>query len=416
MLRELSREGRFLLRDRLAISTIVAAALLAIVAVTLGAREVAIQQAKIVSLQASTAADLENTLAAQPDAGIAAYYSFRLVFDPPSALAFAAGGVRNELPWKHRIRILALEGQIYENDAGNPELGQLGRLDFAFVVSVLAPLLVILMLHDVVDYERRQNRYDLLAVTAGSAGRVIGWRALLRSLLLALVLLVPFVIGAYVSGAAASDTLTLGLVTLVYVLVWGAVVTWTATRLRSGATTAAVTLGLWTTLVLVVPLTAGALAEQRIPVPQGGEILLKQRETVNRAWDIPQEPTMQAFFARHPQWQNRQVPADGFDWGWYYAFQQVGDQSVEALTTALRDGVRDRDAFMQTASLLSPPLLVDRLFARLAETDVAAFQRYESCVRDFHADLRDAHYPMIFGAETYDRDKLLGLETTRACS
>ena len=67
---------------------------------------------------------------------------------PPSALAFAARGVRDDLPWKHRIRMLALEGQIYETDAGNPELSRIGKLDFAFVAAFLLPLLLILLLHD----------------------------------------------------------------------------------------------------------------------------------------------------------------------------------------------------------------------------------------------------------------------------
>ena len=34
---------------------------------------------------------------------------------------------------KHRIRALALEGQIYERDTGNPVLALTGRFDFAFL-------------------------------------------------------------------------------------------------------------------------------------------------------------------------------------------------------------------------------------------------------------------------------------------
>ena len=160
---DFKREWWFFLRDRQSVATVVAGFLMATLAVGLGLRDVVLQQEEITSLQSSTLEDLKSTLADQPDAGSAAYYGFRFVYDPPSELAFAAQGVRDQLPWKHRIRMLALEGQIYEHDSGNPELAQSGRIDYAFLVSVLAPLLIILMLHDLVDHERRGNRLDLLA-------------------------------------------------------------------------------------------------------------------------------------------------------------------------------------------------------------------------------------------------------------
>ncbi|MEL7535933.1 MAG: DUF3526 domain-containing protein [Pseudomonadota bacterium] len=416
MQRDIAREWWFLRRDRLTVATLIAAVLLATLTIAIGLADVASQKDTIAALEASTIADLENTLADQHDAGSAAYYGFRLVVSPPSALAFAASGVRDELPWKHRIRSLALEGQIYENDAGNPELVQLGRIDYAFLISVLAPLLVILMLHDVVDAERRQNRYDLLAVTAGSVRPLLRWRVLLRAVALATALLVPFVAAAVWSRAATADIVAIVAATLLYVLAWASVALWVARRLPSATATAATLLGGWTVFVLVIPLTAGALAERTIDVPQGGELLLQQREIVNRAWDLPQNATMEAFDATHPEWAGQTITYEGFNWMWYYAFQQVGDQSVEDISTALRVGVRERDAFMGRAALLSPPLLIDRLFARLADTDIAAFQRYDRCVRDFHASLRKAHYPMLYGVEPFDVDKLLALDKTRTCS
>ncbi len=416
MRHEVAREWWFFLRDRQAVAAVLAAGILAVLAVGLGLKDVMLQKQEIASLTASTVADLDATLREQADAGSAAYYGFRLVFDPPDELAFAARGVRDQLPWKHRLRILALEGQIYENDTGNPELGQIGRIDFAFLVSVLAPLLVILMLHDVVDHERRQNRHDLLAVTAGDIQRLVRLRASLRTMALAAALLLPFLVAALWSGARTVEALLLVAVTLLYLMAWGAVVTWTAQRMASAATSAAVLLGAWVTLVLVVPLAAGAIAESTIAVPQGGEILLAQREKVNDAWDLPEEATMDAFVAEHPEWADHAATGDGFEWKWYYAFQQVGDQSVAETSAALRDGVRERDEFMQRASILSPPLFVDRLFTRLARTDIAAFQRYESCVREFHSSLRHAHYPMLFEVEAFDAERLLALEKMRVCS
>ncbi len=412
----LSREWWFLLRDRQAVATFAAALLLAIVAVGMGLRDVAIQEEEIAALESSTVEDLRVTLADQPDSGSAAYYAFRLAYDPPSELAFAAKGVRDDLPWKHRVRILALEGQIYETDAGNPELGQVGRFDYAFLIAVLAPLLVILLMHDMIDGERRGNRLDLLEATAGNASALFSLRSLLRAGVLGAALLTPFVVAAAWSGSSVVDIVLLVAVTLGYLLLWTAVSLWTARRLDAGATTAAALLGVWALTVLAIPLTAAALAERWVDVPEGGEILLTQRETVNRAWDIPKSETMDAFVASHPEWAEHADIPTPFEWQWYYAFQQVGDESVAELSAALRDGVRRRDQIMQRAALLSPPLFVDRFFTRRAGTDMRAFQRYDACVRDFHESLRKAHYPMLFGVEPYDPAPLLQLESSRNCA
>ncbi|MEL6214194.1 MAG: DUF3526 domain-containing protein [Pseudomonadota bacterium] len=410
-----NREWWFFLRDRQGLATVAASALLAVVTVVFGLNDVATQRADIASLSADTVTDLEDVLPQQGDAGSAAYYSFRLVVDPPSELAFAARGVRDQLPWKHRIRLLALEGQVYEHDAGNPELGQIGRIDYTFLISVLAPLLVILLLHDIVDVERRHKRFDLLVATTGRSARFILWRAGLRASALVLALIVPFIATGLWSGAAPGAVLGLALLSGVYVIGWSGAATWVAEKTRSAATSASVMLGIWAILVLIIPLAGGAVAEQRIEVPQGGEILLQQRETVNRAWDIPKAETMTAFFASHPELKDYTPTRDGFEWEWYYAFQHLGDLSVRGLSDALRQGIRERDNFMHKVSLLSPPLLIDRQFTRAAETDIAAFQAYDQCVRDFHKSLRVAHYPMLFNQTGFDPEKLLALDSTHVC-
>ena len=295
-------------------------------------------------------------------------------------------------------------------------MGQVGRFDYAFLISVLAPLLVILLMHDMIDGERRGNRLDLLEATAGDAGALFSLRSVLRTMLLGAALLAPFVVAAALSGASIIDTGLLMAVTLCYLLFWMVVSLWVARRLQAGATTAAALLGVWALTVLAIPLTAAAMAERWVDVPEGGEILLAQRETVNRAWDLPKSDTMDAFVASHPEWEDFADIPTPFEWQWYYAFQQVGDESVADLSAALRDGVRRRDRVMQRASLISPPLFVDRFFTRRARTDIRAFQDYDACVRDFHESLRKAHYPMLFGVEPYDASALLELESSRNCA
>ncbi len=159
---------------------------------------------------------------------------------------------------------------------------------------------------------------------------------------------------------------------------------------------------MWLALVLLIPALCKAVIDARHPVPDGGEILLLQRESVNGAWDIPKAATMQPFLARHPEWAAFGDVGPAFSWKWYYAFQQVGDQTAEPLAQQYRAGRLARDAAASRAALFSPASLVERYFQHLARTDAAAMIAYEDAVRAYHARLRAFHYPLLFRDPPYD--------------
>lgn len=189
------REGRFLMRDRGALLWIALAFLLSAAATGFGVAEVREQRATIAELRAEDAKDRANALAGQADWGGAAYAAFHLTYAPPSDLAFAALGQRDTAPWLHRVRMLALEGQIHEADTKNADFGLIGRFDFAFLAATIAPLLLILLLHDLRGAERVAGRHDLLVATAGRPSRIWLPRAAVRFAGLGLALLLPFWIG-----------------------------------------------------------------------------------------------------------------------------------------------------------------------------------------------------------------------------
>ncbi|MEM9837872.1 MAG: DUF3526 domain-containing protein [Pseudomonadota bacterium] len=402
-------------RDRLVQATVLVAFVLSAVAVIVGLNTSHQQRMLIERVDAAVAEDRAYVLAQQSDPGGAAYYAYHFTYDPPSPLAFAAQGTRGSLPWKHRVRMLALEGQIYEADTGNPELAMGGRLDFAFVVAVLVPIFLIVLLYDGQAGERRGRRFELLVATDQQGG-LFALRAILRAGLLFAAVGAPFLLGAVISGAGLGGTLTvLGALGL-NVVFWAVCCAFVALRLSSGPTVAATLIGLWLTLALAVPTAGKLLVEGTIPVPVGGELLLTQREAVNDAWDLPKEATMKPFVEHHPEWAPYADISLGFEWKWYYAFQQVGDQTVEDQSKALREGIAARDRMMGTVALLSPTLLSERLISQAAETDVAAYQAYERCVRDFHRELRMFHYPMLFETKPFSQEAMAELPSFTPCT
>lgn len=398
----LRAEVWLLRRDRAALFWLAVMALLSVIAVAGGLEEVAEQRATIERLQASDAAERTRVAKEQTDWGGLAYYSFHLTFDPPSDFAFAALGQRDVASWKHRIRLLALEGQIYETDADNPALALVGRLDFAFVASMLLPLFVFFLLHGIRSEERAAGRWRLLVATARQSAPLWRRRALVRLVPLLACLLGPLVVGAAVESASIWIVALACLAIVAHALVWAWVTDQVSRRVETGAVALTVLVGIWMAVAVVIPAGTRTLIESALPVPQGANILLAQREAVNGAWDLPKAATMEPFLERHPELTPHSQVSRPFEWKWYYAFQQVGDQRVEQTSLAYRFARTRRDDLAGWCSSLSPPALVERSLQRLARTDPAASRAYEQTVRDFHAALRRYYYPKIFRQDPVD--------------
>ena len=298
--------------------------------------------------------------------------------------------------------MLALEGQIHEADTRNADFGLIGRFDFAFLAAAVAPLLLILLLHDLRGGERVAGRHDLLVATAGKPARLWLPRAGVRFAGLCLALLLPFWAGSVTEGAGLAKVFAASGLVIGALLVWWLIVE-VMGRLQVSAPVLLTTLvGIWLALALLIPAAAKAAIELNHPVPDGAEILMVHRETVNGAWDLPKDATMRPFLAVHPEWTPLGKVAKPFEWKWYYAFQQVGDLQAAPLAKAYREGRMARHRAAGIAALLSPASLVERGFERLANTDTAAMIAYEDAVRAYHADLRAFHYPLFFRDPPYD--------------
>lgn len=394
-----AHELRLLLRQRLTVAALLLLAALAVAALAAGLAEVSRQRAAIAAIPAAHAEDI-GAIAAwvnkEKNAGSAAYYSFHPTWDAPSPLAFAALGMRDVSPFILRVRALGLEAQIYDGDVFNPELALPGRFDFAFVLVFLAPLFVIALFHDLVSGEREAGRLRTLEALPRGGGALFRRRTLLRLALLWATLGVPFAVAAMMSGVVAG---TIGIVLLLiaaYLLFWIGLAALVGRLRWSSVANAATLAASWLVLVLVLPTLAHVAINQAVPVEQGAEIALAQREAVNGAWDIPREATMRRFYASHPEWANSPPLGADFHYKWYFAFHQNGDASVADQVRAYRAGLERRDGAARALAWALPSMGVQALLNRLARTDLMAQLAYQDRVRAYHAQLRRFYYAYLF--------------------
>ena len=409
----ITREANFLTKQRYILALFSIVFLLSVFAIWSGISETRFQLSTIERLQEKDTIDRESVLAKQKDYGSAAYYSFHLTYSAPSAIAFAAMGQRDIYPWKHRIRMLAIEGQIYETDADNPELSFLGRFDFAFLISVLLPLFVILLLHDLRSAEREAGRYDLLITTARKRQRLWLSRAIVLCSALAIVLLIPFIVGALITQAPLASVGLVMLVVIAHLLFWMLLTFgFTTSKIsakQSSAKIASMLLAIWLVVTVLIPVSSDFVIDKMVESPNGGEIVLTQREAVNDAWDLPFNATWNEFLSTHPQWEDKTETGDSFEWKWYYAFQQVGDQKAEELSKAYRTATLAKNTLAERFALMSPPMLTQRLMSSIAETDTNAAIRYELKIREYHKALRQFYYPLMFNETEFTLETLSGL-------
>lgn len=399
----LLREARLLVRQRAALVAMLLLALFAAAGVALGLATVARERAAIARMVTLQADDERAVMGFAKEAGYAAYYTFHPTWDAPSDLAFAALGGRDIAPAMLRVRALALEGQIYDNEATNPELALPGRFDLAFVVIYLAPLVIFALFHDLWSGEREAGRLPMLAAQPGARRRIWLPRIAVRLGLVLAALLIPFAVGAAIAGTAPLRALGFaGLIALVC-LIWTVVALLVAARGTRSAVNAAVLAASWFAATLVVPAAANIAINAAVPVPDGAALARENREDVHAGWDRPKGATMQRFFALYPEYRNAPPPpAIGFHWKWYFAFQHLGDAHVAELSRAWRDGVARREAAAEALGWALPPIGLQRAMHDLAGTGVPAQLAYQDRIRAFHRRLREFYYPYLF------EDRLFG--------
>lgn len=406
----LQQEFSFLIKSRAVLGALLLLLTLSGISVGMGLNYVAQERQQIEQLIAMDAEERAYKRSLAYDWGGAAYDAFHAAWNEPSDLAFAAVGQRDLNPTMMRIRALAIEGQIYETDSANPELALAGRFDFAFVAAYLLPLFIIFLFYDLLAAERESGRLNLLSVTASDSRALWLPRVLLRFVGLLLAVLLPLWIGMAIEGTALQSVLAATFAVLLLASFWTAVVLAIASRpsLRS-ETMASISVGVWVVLVLAIPIAGKVYIEGAVQGIQGAEVSLVQREAVNDAWDLPKAATMEPFYASHPEWADSAPIGEEWHWKWYYAFQQVGDETAAELAKEYRDTMLARDAMTARVALLSPAVAIQRRLETLAETNLDATLAFEDQVRAYHEQIRKAYYPALFRDEPFSQRRLRAL-------
>jgi ABC-2 type transport system permease protein len=397
-------EIRHLLRDGqawLVCGALFAAGLLAL---WVGERRLARHHAEIAGLPthyATQMAGIAKQFTPEGEAGYVAYYTFFPTLHPLAPLAGLAVGVRDIVPNVTWVRLLGLEGQLYEADLGNPALQALGNFDFAFVLCALAPLALLVLAHDALTRERESGRFPLLLAQGGSAGPLLAARVTIRTLAVGLTCTLVFGLAcARLHIPLTAEALGWLAATWSHLAAWAGLTAWIAAATRTPTASLAGALTLWIAQVVLLPALLNLTLATALPVREGLELTVRQRQESHAAWDKPRAETMEKFFVHNPDWSGTPPVTGRFAWKWYYAMQQTGDESVAAASAAYRENLRARQRITARLAWLAPAAYAQLLFSQRAGSDLDAHLAYLDRVRAFHAELRAYFYPLVFAERT----------------
>ena len=333
----------------------------------------------------------------QDDLGLLLYYlKFSLINEtvPLSSLAI---GQRDVNPSIQSVTIRALEAQKYDADLTNPTNLLLGNLDFSFVLIYLFPLLIIAFTYNVISEEKESGTWRIVAVQSTNLFAHVGQLFAVR---------VAVMLGALgvISGLAIPG---LGIppdgafrafvgLSVLYLLFWFSVCFWVVSRARSSSDNAMLLVAIWLGLVVILPAAVNNYIVARYPVPEALATTLKQRKGYHEKWDMDKTATVEKFYAHYPQFRRVPTVAMPFDWRWYYAMQQLGDDESARESGELRAKVGQREAASRAIAQFIPTLHTQLQLNELAHSGLGNQLRFLDETTRFHEKIRLYFYPKIF--------------------
>ncbi|MDQ4121055.1 MAG: DUF3526 domain-containing protein [Acidobacteriota bacterium] len=357
------------------------------------------QREVIAQLPALEAEHTERLLSYKKGADLAdvLYYLTYSTADEPSSWSPISIGQRDVNPYNVKVRMLALEGQIYDSELTNPTNLLFGNFDLSFVIVFLFPLLIIAFTHNLISSEQETGTWSLLHSQPVSVLKIVSLRLVLRFALVFAAALLILILGCLSLGAEFDQRFfAAALLTFAYVAFWFGVAAFVISFGRGSTFNALTLLGTWIFLVLLAPALLSSIVSTVFPVSESMETSVEQREGYHEKWDKPKAETMQRFYQKYPEYKDFPIPEDRFSWGWYYAMQQTGDEDSADAAGRYREKLEQRNDFTQRASWFLPSVAAQLQFNEIAQTDLENHLSYLDSVRNYHEVIRKTFYPYIF--------------------
>lgn len=378
-----------------------------VISIFIGKQFLSKQEAAIKSVTRFQQEHIErNTHFVKDEFGLLMYYLKFAYINKPAPIAGLAIGQQDVNTTIQLITIRGLEAQRYDTDLYNPYNLMTGNFDLSFVIIFLLPLLIIALNYNLLSQEKESGTWFLVNTQAKDPLQFIGQKLSVRfgvvlSLLLSLLVLAKCIIAIPVDKVFVAYSVT----AILYSMVWFGISFLIVSLRKHTNVNALLLLSVWVLFCLLVPGLVNNYITAKYAVPEAYSTFLKQRDGYHTKWDQNKDSTMQAFFKHYPEYKDHVWNKPGFNYQWYYAMQQLGDEEAAEDSKAMQQKLLKRVAVSSRAGLLSPVMYTQLQFSRIANTGMQHHLQYQESTAVFHKRLRRYFYPKIFGDSAVVNEK-----------
>ncbi|MFY7998442.1 MAG: ABC transporter permease [Candidatus Kapaibacteriota bacterium] len=321
----------------------------------------------------------------------------------PEALALVSFGQSDLLPYYYRVTMTKKQSLYHAEEIENAAILYNGNFDVAFVIIYLLPLLIIALSYNVVASEREQGTLAMLLSSDARFDNLVLTKYVFRFVLLGVTFSVVLLAGLVFAGVnftqAAPQIGLLLLVTLLYAAFWFALSFVVNSFGRNSGVNAAVLVGVWLLLVLIVPATLSVVATTLHPTPSRVELITQTREASDAAKKRSSQ-LLSKFYEDHPELlpKDKQVNAKDFAVTALTAQMDV-DKSLKPLQDRFDAQLQAQQSLVRFYQALSPAVFMQHILSDIAGTGHNRYSAFNAQVVRFYAEFQQFFVKKIFRQE-----------------
>ncbi|MBW8684651.1 DUF3526 domain-containing protein [Chitinophaga rhizophila] len=392
------------IRSRSVIIVLILFLIVGIISIVIGKRFLDKQQTAIEAVTALQQEQIaRNVHNVRDQFGLLMYYLRFAYINKPDAAASLAIGQQDVNSSIQYLTVRGLEAQRYDTDLVNPYNQLTGNLDLSFVILFLFPLLIIAFNFNVLSQEMENGTWSLIRVQIKKPLRFIISKLSIRLVVVLALLFLLLTLAVVIIGLPLSVQLFAYAITAVlYILCWFAISFLIIVLRMNSSISALLLLSTWVLLCLLTPAAINNYLTAKYPVNEAYETFLKQRDGYHTKWDKDHDSTVQAFFKHYPQFSHYEWRSPGFDYIWFYAMQQAGDDEAAGNTKAMQQKLHQRQQAADLAASFFPPMHAQLQFTDIVGTGLKRQLQYLDSTAAFHESTKLHFYPKIFNNSPVD--------------
>jgi ABC-2 type transport system permease protein len=333
---------------------------------------------------------------------------------PLSPLAATAVGQSDILPSVVPVTTRTRFGLPGREAIANPLHLLTGRLDLAFVILFLLPLLVLALSYDMLSREREGGTLGLLLSQPIRLGTVLAAKVAARGLAV-LGIVIPLTLGALALGGVDLTSAA----SLPRVLLWvGVVIAYTGFWLalaalanllgRNSAQQAVGLAAVWLLLAVIVPSAITFGGRLLHPVPPRAEMIGAEREAARIA-QSQGNSLLARNYEDHPEL--APLAAGSLDdfMSTAYAVQEEIDELMEPVRREYDERIAGQQRLAERFRFLSPVLLAQGALDDIAGTGDRRHAGFQAQVEAFRLAFHDYFRPLIYQQHRFTSKDVAGI-------